>query len=222
MSQATAVVFAGYFEIEPEVNHSSGLLADRIRDLELKLVELSGSPSSFGSELLKEAVSELRSELSDILLKEVNSSINEIQKALFDRLESRLESSIQKQPQSSLPSKPQSKNVDARGNKQLGLAVEDKSSEEPIAKKIPKSKPKKLASSKKPRDVASPNGKDILTTAQLSERFKCASSLPSKQKGRYKDEPEKFTNWSKGKDPDGFSWEFKEGSTLYYRIKPLA
>jgi hypothetical protein len=222
MSQATAVVFAGYFEIEPEVNHLSGLLADRIRDLELKLSELSSSTI----ELSKELISELKSELTSVLLKEIQSSTDVLHEVLLDRLKSELKGGLQKESENKLPngsaSEPQLESFDTRGSKQLGLEVEQKPLTEPVGEKPSRPRPKRTTSSKKPKDVVSPNGKDILTAAQLAERFKCASSLPSKQKGRYKDESEKFVSWSKGKDPDGFSWNFKEGSTLYYRVEPLA
>ncbi len=233
MSQATAVVFAGYFEIEPEVNHLSGLLADRIKDLELKLSELSSS-SSRAPELSKQVISELKTELSGVLLKEIRSSIDETQKTLFARLRSELESSLpkeqEKEPLASLPSEPQPKSIDSedcgeldeQGNKQLDLAVEQRSSNGSDSKKPSKPKPKKPNSSKKTTDIGSANGKNILTTAQLAERFRCDPSFVSKQKGRYKNELEKFTNWSKGKDPDGFSWESKQGSVLYYQVEPLA
>jgi hypothetical protein len=65
MSQATAVVFAGYFEIEPEVNHLSGLLADRVLDLESKVSNLSGLDFSLISSLLSR-VEKLESEKADI------------------------------------------------------------------------------------------------------------------------------------------------------------
>jgi hypothetical protein len=220
MSQATAVVFAGYFEIEPEVNHLGGLLADRIRDLELKLSELSSLSSIV--ELRKELIGELKSELTSILLKEAQSSTDALQEVLFNRLKSELKSSSQREVEKELPngltSEPQLKSFDGKGSKQLGLAVEEKLLDKTTDDKPLKPRPKKSTNSKKSKDLDSANGKDILTTAQLAERFECTSSLPSKQKGRYKNELEKFTDWSKGRDPEGFGWKFKEGSALYYRV----
>lgn len=226
MSQATAVVFAGYFEIEPEVNHSGGLLADRIRDLELKISSLDisiGNPSK----LQKELISELKNELTSVLLEEIKSNIDKVQKALFDRLESELKSSLRKEPekktQPSSLGKPQPKNVDVRGNKQLGLAVDEKSSIEPNVKKPPRSRPRK-STAKKLKNTHVPNGRDVLTLAQLTDRLKDIekSNTISVKKYNTKDRPEKFIEWSRDRDPDGYGWEFKEDSMMFYRVEPLA
>lgn len=226
MSQATAVVFAGYFEIEPEVNHLSGLLADRIRDLELKLSELSGSRNSSNGELPKEAVSKLKSELLDILLKEFKSSIDEMQKVMFDELATHLQKELQSRLLLSSSSEPHLESVDHLGNKQLNLGVEPKivenlSRKATVKKKsvTKKTNPKPLAST---LDVL---GRDVdgLTNGQLIERFGGgASSLISKQKSRHKNAPDKFTNWTKSRDPHKYGWEYRENVKLYYRIKPLA
>lgn len=52
MSQAVAMIFAEYFEIEPEVNYSGGLLADRVRDLESKVSSLGSLDYGLLSSLL--------------------------------------------------------------------------------------------------------------------------------------------------------------------------
>jgi hypothetical protein len=57
-----------------------------------------------------------------------------------------------------------------------------------------------------------------LTIAQLSTRFDCDSALVRKQKSKYKDEPEKFVAWSKGRDPDGYGWKFDETSKLFIPV----
>ena len=199
MSQATAVVFAGYFEIEPEVNHLGGLLADRIKELELKLSELSISDSSFIN--LKQEV------------------IDEVQKSLFDKLESELKSSLLGELESRLSisssSEPHLEPTVEDGHNQLELGV-GKSSITELATKNP-SDPR----SKKPRNVDSADGKNILTATQLDKRMKPESAKVSNQKSRYKDNPEKFVVWSKTKDVEDVAWEFREGSTLFYRVKPL-
>lgn len=225
MSQATAVVFAGYFEIEPEVNHLSGLLADRVRDLELKLSELSNSRSS-SVEFSKERISELKSELFDALLKEVTGNINELQKTLFDELTTNLHKELQSRLLLSSFSEPHLDPIDQLGNKQLNLGVEPKIVEnstqkatikkKPVAKKI-NSKPLVSTLNVLNRDV------DGLTNGQLIERFGGGtSSLISKQKSRHKNAPDKFINWTKSRDPHQYGWEYKENSRLYYRVKPLA
>jgi metal-responsive CopG/Arc/MetJ family transcriptional regulator len=63
---------------------------------------------------------------------------------------------------------------------------------------------------------------DGLTIIQLAERIKSTPEQISKQKGRYFEAPSKFTNWARKKDLDGYGWEFREGSSLYYRVEPLA
>jgi metal-responsive CopG/Arc/MetJ family transcriptional regulator len=63
---------------------------------------------------------------------------------------------------------------------------------------------------------------DGLTIIQLAERINSTPEQILKQKGRYFDAPSKFTNWARKKDPDGYGWEFREGSPLYYRVEPLA
>jgi hypothetical protein len=204
MSQATAVVFAGYFEIEPEVNHLSGLLADRIRDLELKLSELSSSNSNSNSELPKEAVSKLKSELLDILLREIKSNIEELQESLIDKLESELKSKLN----DSLPN-------------QLDLGVEVAVDPKKTARLIPenrKIKPKAESKNSKSKEIA--DGANILTAVQLGERFKMAAKSVSNKKSEINKEGDvkQFINWSKTKDPDGYGWEFKEGSSLFYKV----
>ena len=239
MSQATAVVFAGYFEIEPEVNHLSGLLADRIGDLELKLSELSYS-SSNPIDSQKALVSELKS----VLLKEIESSISELQKTLFDRLESELKSSLQKeQPLSSSLSEPHPKTFDSMGNGQLGLLVEVKSLEESDPEKLSGSAPKKLASSGKPKDVDDEiakaqkvvktrvksrptqlkevaDGRTSMSTKQLAEHLKVKENTVTKAKSaaKKKNDAESFTNWSRKANPEGYGWEYRSDSSLFYKV----
>lgn len=204
MSQAVAVIFAEYFEIEPEVNYSGGLLSDRVRDLELKLSKLSSLNSSSSSELPEEAVSKLKSELLDILLKEVKSSIEKLQKPLIDKLESELESKLN----SSLPN-------------QLHLGVEVAIDPEKSAKSIPKNKenkPRDKNENSKSREIA--DGTNILTTIQLGERLKMASRSIYNKKAEVKKEGSvrQFVDWSRKADPDGYGWEFRDGSTLFYKV----
>jgi hypothetical protein len=218
MSQAVAVIFAEYFEIEPEVNYSGGLLTDRIRDLELKLSELSNSRSS-PVEFSKEGISELKSELFDALLKEAKINASEVQKTLFDRLESELKSSLLKELESRLLISSSSE-LSLMPN-QLGLGL----TESPILQPVNTSSKhdvKQVVVEKSPKKVDYPNGVDILTSAQLGERINSNPQLISKQKGRCKGNPEKFVAWARKKDPQGYGWKYKEESVLFYRVEPLA
>lgn len=52
---------------------------------------------------------------------------------------------------------------------------------------------------------------NFLTGKQLSDRLKCDPSTLSGQKGTYEKNPQKFIDWSKSKDPDGYGWEPREG-----------
>jgi len=60
--------------------------------------------------------------------------------------------------------------------------------------------------------------KEGFTNAQLSERFGCDSALTRKQKSKYRNEPEKFTAWSKSRDPEGRGWQFDEASKLFIPV----
>ena len=239
MSQATAVVFAGYFEIEPEVNHLSGLLADRIGDLELKLSELSYSSSN-----PIDSQTALVSELKSVLLKEIESSISELQKALFDKLESELKSSLPKeQPLSSSVSELHPKTFDSMGNGQLGLLVEVGSLEKSTTEKPQRPAPKKLANSGKPKDVNDGNveaqkaekpkvkdrltqpkevadGKISMTTKQLAEHLKVKENTITKAKSaaKKKNDAGLFINWSRKTGPEGCGWEFRSDSSLFYKV----
>jgi hypothetical protein len=211
MSQATAVVFAGYFEIEPEVNHLSGLLADRIQGLELKLSELNNLSGS-SVELQKDLVSKLRSELTDVLLREVNSSIEKLQKSLIDRLEIELNSKLR----GSLPN-------------QLDLGVDVVVDSKKSAKSIPEDKKTKARvknKNSKPREIA--DGINSLTANQLGERLKLAagSIINRRSEAKAANNIQQFINWSKGRDPEKHGWEYRDESPLFYKVvhqpEPLA
>ena len=57
-----------------------------------------------------------------------------------------------------------------------------------------------------------------LTVTELAERFRSKPTNISSQKAKLKLKPEKFIEWSKKQDPDGFGWEFRDKSTLFYRV----
>jgi hypothetical protein len=56
-----------------------------------------------------------------------------------------------------------------------------------------------------------------MTGAALNKRFNQAEGGVTKMKSKHKNNPQRFTEWTKTKDPDGIAWEFKEG--LYYPIR---
>jgi hypothetical protein len=71
----------------------------------------------------------------------------------------------------------------------------------------------------KPKDIS--DGIDILTTAQLAQRFgieKSNTITTAKFAAKKKKDLSYFTNWSKERDPDGCSWEFRSDSTLFYKV----
>jgi metal-responsive CopG/Arc/MetJ family transcriptional regulator len=63
---------------------------------------------------------------------------------------------------------------------------------------------------------------NILTGAELAKRLGCSASSLSTKKGAYEENPEKFINWTKSLDPDGYGWEPREGGNKhafrYHRI----
>jgi metal-responsive CopG/Arc/MetJ family transcriptional regulator len=77
-------------------------------------------------------------------------------------------------------------------------------------------------------DNVSKNLQDIdsgLTPAQLAERLGKAYMDITSKKSKTKADPDKFTEWSKKLDPDGWGWEFREekgNRGKYFPIKPLA
>jgi hypothetical protein len=57
-----------------------------------------------------------------------------------------------------------------------------------------------------------------ITVDELSERLSCTTGAIKKEKDRYKDNLQKFINWSKKKDYESCGWLFREGSELFYRV----
>jgi len=55
-----------------------------------------------------------------------------------------------------------------------------------------------------------------MTGAALNKRFNQLQGGVTKMKSKHKNNPQRFTEWAKTKDPDGIAWEFREG--LYYPI----
>lgn len=55
-----------------------------------------------------------------------------------------------------------------------------------------------------------------LTQADLSRRFGVHSS--STRKFRLEQTPEKFADWTRRKDPDGFCWQYDDVTKRYYQV----
>lgn len=53
----------------------------------------------------------------------------------------------------------------------------------------------------------------------LAKRFRIDKGVPSQAKGRFKNSPQKFLEWSKSHDPDGIAWEFNPATKLYHPIE---
>jgi metal-responsive CopG/Arc/MetJ family transcriptional regulator len=76
--------------------------------------------------------------------------------------------------------------------------------------------------------VVSDNVSEIekgLTPVELAERLGKKPGDVTSKKAKVKDAPEKFSEWAKKLDPEGWGWEFRESEgkrVKYFPIKPLA
>jgi metal-responsive CopG/Arc/MetJ family transcriptional regulator len=76
--------------------------------------------------------------------------------------------------------------------------------------------------------VVSDNVSEIekgLTPIELAERLGKKPGDVTSKKAKVKDAPEKFSEWAKKLDPEGWGWEFRESEgkrVKYFPIKPLA
>jgi hypothetical protein len=161
----------------------------------------SDSPLAKQIEELSSLVSELKSELSTKIGEE---RIDELKSELLSELKT---SSSNSKPKSNSP-------------KQLDIGGEISGTQQKVKKPRGRKKSteyKDVAS--KPKDVA--NGIDILTTTQLAQRLgieRINTVSTAKSAAKKKNNPGDFTKWSKERDPEGYSWEFRSGSTLFYKV----
>lgn len=154
----------------------------------------SDSPLVKQLEELSSLVSELKSELHT---KVGEDRISELKSELLSELKI---SSSNGKPKSSPP-------------KQLDIGGEIAGTQQKVKK------PRDRKKSTEPKDVA--NGIDILTTSQLAQRLKIERSntvSTAKANAKKSNNPSYFTNWSKDRDPEGCSWEYKSGSSLFYKV----
>lgn len=204
MSQAVAVIFTEYFEIEPQVNFSGGLLLDRIKDLELKVDELMGLKNEAVETQLKGG------ELQNVF--ESEPLINDAQVESYDdgavvyhgqeflsELNGGSSSNLQDIPTENLAKVIEYPEVE----KKSGLA-------ESLSN---------VSSTIFDLDSIASDG---LTTTKLAERFGSKPTNVSSQKAKLKLKPKKFIEWSKKQDPDGWGWEFRNDSSLFYRVPPAS
>lgn len=117
-------------------------------------------------------------------------------------------------------SQPSKKDLKA---KQLSTSdISDIDSSKPIDNPDPQKKPVEVKAKEKstePKETA--DGIETMTTAQLAARLKLTNEALSKAKSRYKNDVDRFIRWSFDKDPEQFAWEFKSGSSLFYRAIPF-
>jgi hypothetical protein len=57
---------------------------------------------------------------------------------------------------------------------------------------------------------------------RLAKRLGVHKARPSEKKNTYKDNPQKFIEWSKGKDPIGVAWLYNEQTKLYDPVEDIA
>jgi hypothetical protein len=62
------------------------------------------------------------------------------------------------------------------------------------------------------------NGIDILSTTQLAKRLGCKNGDITTKKFHTKKTVEVFVKWSRDRDPEGYGWEFRSDSTLFYKV----
>lgn len=240
MSQAVAVIFAEYFEIEPQMNSSSGLLLGRIKDLEMKVNELMSLKSEaiqtqvnlgkIETSSLSELVSslEVKSYEDGVVVYNGQENSSELNNVLLSKPESEMRGSIQpklsnnvataKEDLSELSSsllneqKNEQQDLRLRANDFLEIVKPETKKESELSEVLLTTLPSTIF------DLDSIVS-DGLTVLQLAERFESRATNISSQKSKLRSKPEKFIEWTKKQDPDGCGWEFRDESTLFYRVQ---
>jgi metal-responsive CopG/Arc/MetJ family transcriptional regulator len=119
-----------------------------------------------------------------------------------------------------LKSQPSTKESKA---KRLSLTnVLNVDSSKPISKSNSQKRPVEAIAKKEPtepKEVA--DGVETMTTTQLATRLKITNDTLLKAKSRHKNDVDRFISWSFKRDPEQFAWEFKSGSSLFYRAIPF-
>jgi hypothetical protein len=214
MSQAVAVIFTEYFEIEPQVNSSGGLLLDRIKDLELKVDELMG---------LKSGITGTQVELGRIEVSLPNEPLNSLEIASYEdgvvvynghgdlsELDGSSPSELKSEPFAPIGFEPHECDaVDQKDLSELNHGLPDEPFKE-LEVKIAGD----LVNQQK-LSISVPEAIGGISARELSVRLSCDNSnLGKKAKSLGKD----FINWSKKKDPEGIAWEYREQDKKYYPL----
>jgi hypothetical protein len=206
-SQALIIILSEFLEVSHKVAYSDdSLLVERIEALNREVEDLKLDVAAGLERSKVDLLGELKSELLIKIEQETSGREDKISE-LFSRLKGDLKSELLNELESKLP-----KTISTGSSTTKSNTVKSSS----------KSKSRKQPS--KNSTEAIPNNLDILTTAQLVERLKGVerNNTISTKKYNAKDNPEKFVEWSRPLDPDGYGWEFKKDSVLYYRVEPLA
>ena len=56
---------------------------------------------------------------------------------------------------------------------------------------------------------------------ELARRFGVDKGAPSSRKSFWRNDPQKFLEWTRNKDPEGYAWEFNPRDKLYYPITDI-
>jgi hypothetical protein len=181
------------FKQEREVGDSQALilLMSEYFGVSQQMTYSSDSPLVRQVEELSSLLSELKVELSTKIGEE---RIGELKSELLSELKN--SSSLSK--------------FESNSSKQLDIDGEIVGTKEKVKKP--------RVRSKNPKFNQVPDGVSSLTATQLEERLGVKKLTVGKRKYSLKDNPSRFIEWSKDKDPDGYGWEFRSDSQLFYKV----
>lgn len=193
MSQAVAVIFAEYFQLDLQVNYSSSLLGGeaiitRLESLEKEVQDLKSS----------ELHSSLLSDLQDLRY-----LVNQIE----DRL-SKVEANQSREPYSSLQNEPLELPQDD-SVKQLDIleVIENQLEDDRDQVVEEKQQIEGLDAGEPIIGLLSELPIDVeLDLHQLAKRLGTTYGTANNKKSRCKDNSEEFLNWIQSKDPDNIRW----------------
>ena len=176
-------------------------ILERLSLAESKIESIDTLKSELLDSLKSELYNRIGENLADIkneLLSESRSSLKNLKSELENELLYELKSGLKSESKIDLP-------------KQLDVGVEVE------IKPKRTSKPKIVKEPARKREHG--DGINSLTTTQLAARLKDTKvgDITTK-KSKTKTDPQRFVEWSKDRDPDGFSWEYRSDSTLFYQV----
>jgi hypothetical protein len=195
-SQALILILSEFLGVSQQVTYSiDSPLVKQFEELSSLLSELK---IELSTKVGENQISELKSEL----LCELSTKIGE------DRI-----SELKGELLSELKAGSSSGKSKSNSPKQVGGGGEILGTQQKVKK------PKDGKKSTEPNDEA--DGINILTTAQLAQRLgieKSNTITTAKFTANKKKDLSYFTNWSKERDSEGYSWEFKSDSKLFYKV----